>query len=144
VNHRVAILHGVNLDTLGRRDPAVYGTLTLAELEGQVGRFAREFGFEASFFQTNHEGEYCEQLHRAAERSDAVVLNPGAWAHYSFAIRDALEVAALPAVEVHISDIESREEWRRHSVIRDLCLGHVQGKGVGGYREAMEILRAAL
>ncbi|HLM26716.1 MAG TPA: type II 3-dehydroquinate dehydratase [Thermoleophilaceae bacterium] len=144
MNHRVAILHGVNLDTLGRRDPAVYGTLTLAELEGQVGRFAREFGFEASFFQTNHEGEYCEQLHRAAERSDAVVLNPGAWAHYSFAIRDALEVAALPAVEVHISDIESREEWRRHSVIRDLCLGHVQGKGVGGYREAMEILRAAL
>ena len=144
MNHRVAILHGVNLDTLGRRDPAVYGTLTLAELEGQVGRFAREFGFEASFFQTNHEGEYCEQLHRAAERSDAVVLNPGAWAHYSYAIRDALEVAALPAVEVHISDIESREEWRRHSVIRDLCLGHVQGKGVGGYREAMEILRAAL
>jgi 3-dehydroquinate dehydratase II len=144
VNHRVAILHGVNLDTLGRRDPAVYGTLTLAELEGQVGKFARDFGFEASFFQTNHEGEYCEQLHRTAERSDALVLNPGAWTHYSYAIRDALEVAALPAVEVHISAIESREEWRRQSVIRELCIGHVEGKGVEGYREAIEMLRAAL
>jgi len=144
MNHRVAVMHGVNLDTLGRRDPAIYGTLTLTELEGRVRRFAEEFGFEASFFQTNHEGEFCEQLHRAAERSDAVVLNPGAWTHYSYAIRDALEVTALPAVEVHISDIESREEWRRHSVIRDLCVGHVQGKGVDGYREAIEMLRGAL
>ena len=76
MNHRVAVMHGVNLDTLGRRDPAIYGTLTLTELEGRVRRFAEEFGFEASFFQTNHEGAFCEQLHRAAERSDAVVLNP--------------------------------------------------------------------
>ena len=144
MKNRIAVLHGVNLDTLGRRDPEVYGTLTLAELEGRVGRFAREMGFEASFFQTNHEGEYCEQLHRTAERSDGLVLNPGAWTHYSYAIRDALEIASLPAVEVHISAIESREEWRRQSVIRDLCLGHVQGKGVDGYREALELLKEAL
>jgi 3-dehydroquinate dehydratase-2 len=144
MNHRVAVMHGVNLDTLGRRDPAIYGTLSLTELEGKVRRFAEEFGFSASFFQTNHEGEFCEELHRTAERSDAVVLNPGAWTHYSYAIRDALEVAALPAVEVHISDIESREEWRRHSVIRDLCVGHVQGRGMDGYRDAIEMLRAAL
>ncbi len=144
MNHRIAVLHGVNLDTLGRRDPAIYGTLTLPELEAKVRRFAEEFRFGASFFHTNHEGEYCEQLHRTAERSDALVLNPGAWTHYSYAIRDALEVAALPAVEVHISEIESREEWRRHSVIRDLCVGHVQGRGVDGYRDAIEMLRAAL
>ena len=144
MNQRVAVLHGVNLDTLGRRDPDIYGTLTLPELEGQVRRFAEELGFGASFFQTNHEGEFCEQLHRSAERSDALVLNPGAWTHYSYAIRDALEVAALPAVEVHISEIESREEWRRRSVIRDLCVGHVQGKGVDGYRDAIEMLRGAL
>jgi 3-dehydroquinate dehydratase-2 len=144
VNHRVSVMHGVNLDTLGRRDPAIYGTLTLPELEGKIRRFADEFGFEPSFVQTNHEGEFCEHLHRAAERTDGVVLNPGAWTHYSYAIRDALEVAALPAVEVHISDIENREEWRRHSVIRDLCVGHVQGRGVEGYRDAMAMLRDAL
>ncbi len=144
MNNRVAVMHGVNLDTLGRRDPAIYGTLTLPELEGRVRRFARELGCEASFFQTNHEGVFCEQLHRTAELSDALVLNPGAWTHYSYAIRDALEVAALPAVEVHISELESREEWRRHSVIRDLCLGHVQGRGVDGYRDAIEMLQAAL
>ena len=144
MKHRVSVLHGVNLDTLGRRDPAIYGALTLPELEGRVRRFAEEFGFWASFFQTNHEGEFCEQLHRTAERSDALLLNPGAWTHYSYAIRDALEVAALPTVEVHISEIESREQWRRHSVIRDLCVGHVQGKGVEGYRDAIEMLRGAL
>ena len=106
VNNRVAVLHGVNLDALGRRDPEVYGTLTLTELEVQVRRSAHELGLEASFSQTNHEGEYCEQLHRAGERSDGLVLNPGAWTHYSYAIRDALEVAGLPAVEVHISEVD--------------------------------------
>ena len=140
MNHRVAVLHGVNLDTLGRRDPAVYGTLTLAELEGQVGRFAREFGFEASFFQTNHEGEYCEQLHRAAERSDAVVLNPGAWAHYSYAIRDALEILDVPIVEVHLSNVDEREEWRRRSVIADVVTERIAGYGAEGYRMALELI----
>jgi 3-dehydroquinate dehydratase-2 len=141
VRNRVAIMHGVNLDTLGRRDPELYGTLTLPELEVRVRRFARELGLEPGFFQSNHEGEFCEELHDAPDYADALVLNPGAWTHYSWAIRDALEVCALPAVEVHISPVEDREEWRRESVIRDLCLGVVQGKGVDGYREALELAR---
>ena len=141
MRNRVAIMHGVNLDTLGRRDPALYGALTLPELEVRVRHFARDLGLEPSFFQSNHEGEYCEELHDVRDYADAVLLNPGAWTHYSWAIRDALEVSGLPAVEVHISPIGQREEWRRFSVIRDLCLRTVQGKGVDGYREALEIAR---
>ena len=138
---RVAILHGVNLDQLGRRDPDVYGGISLTELEVRVKRWAVELGLEPSFFQTNHEGEFCEELHEVAGTQDGIVLNPGAWTHYSWAIRDALEIARLPAVEVHISAVDDREEWRRHSVIRDLCVGRVQGRGVNGYREALEILK---
>ena len=110
----------------------------------KVKRFARELGIEVSFSQTNHEGEYCERLHRAGESADGLVLNPGAWTHYSCAIRDALEVAGLPAVEVHLSAVDEREEWRRTSVIRDLCIGCVQGKGVDGYRDALEMLKERL
>ncbi len=141
---RVRVLHGVNLDTLGRRDPEVYGSLTLPELEEKVGGFAEELGLTASFAQTNHEGEFCELLHAARDEADGLVLNPGAWTHYSYAIRDALEVAALPAVEVHISAVDDREDWRRVSVIRDLCVGRVQGRGVDGYREALELLGESL
>jgi 3-dehydroquinate dehydratase II len=144
VRNRVDVIHGVNLDVLERRDPGHYGSLTLTELEMQVKRYARELGLEATFSQTNHEGEFCELLHKAAERADGLVLNPGAWTHYSYAIRDALEVAGIPAVEVHLSALEDREEWRRTSVIRDVCVGSVQGKGVDGYREALEVLRGAL
>jgi 3-dehydroquinate dehydratase-2 len=144
VKNRVEVMHGVNLDVLERRDPGHYGSLTLTELEMQVKRHAQEVGFEPTFFQTNHEGEFCEQLHRAAERADGLVLNPGAWTHYSYAIRDAVEVAGIPAVEVHLSAIEEREEWRRTSVIRDACVGSIQGKGVDGYREALEILKEVL
>ena len=144
MKYRVEVMHGVNLDQLGVRDPDVYGSQTLTELEVRVKRFAAELGLEASFSQTNHEGEFCEALHEARGTADGLILNPGAWTHYSYAIRDALEVSALPAVEVHISDIEARDEWRRRSVIRDLCIGHVHGKGVDGYREALEMLRGAL
>jgi 3-dehydroquinate dehydratase II len=144
VRNRVDVMHGVNLDTLGQRDPAIYGSDTLPELEVRVRGFARELGLEASFWQTNHEGEFCELLHRAPQRADGLLLNCGAWTHYSWAVRDALEVAGLPAVEVHISNIEEREEWRRLSVIRDLCLGHVHGKGVEGYRDALVVLREEL
>lgn len=140
MKNRVDVLHGVNLDTLGQRDPAIYGTQTLPELEVKVKRFATELGLEVSFWQTNHEGAFCEWLHKARQRTDGLLLNCGAWTHYSYAIRDALEVAGLPAVEVHISNIEEREEWRRVSVIRDLCVGHVHGKGIDGYREALELL----
>ena len=137
-------MHGVNFDVLERRDARHYGGRTLTELEVRVKYFARELGLEAAFSQTNHEGEFCESLHHAAERADGLLLNPGAWTHYSYAIRDALELAGLPAVEVHLSAIDEREEWRRTSVIRDLCVGSVQGKGVDGYREGLEILREAL
>ena len=143
--HRVGVLHGVNLDQLGKRDPAVYGTFNLPQLEGKIKGFADELGFDVTFWQTNHEGEYCEQLHIARERADGLLLNPGAWTHYSYAIADALEVSGLPAIEVHISEVDDREEeWRRLSVIRDLCVGRVQGKGAEGYREALQILRAEL
>jgi 3-dehydroquinate dehydratase-2 len=144
MNPRVNVLHGVNLDVLGRRDAAHYGGLTLTELEVKVKRFADDLDMDVAFFQTNHEGQFCEWLHGASEKTDGLLLNPGAWTHYSWAIRDALEVAALPAVEVHLSAIDEREEWRRLSVIRDLCVATVQGKGADGYREALEILKEAL
>jgi 3-dehydroquinate dehydratase-2 len=135
-------MHGVNFDVLGRREATHYGGLTLEQLELQVTRFARELGLVVTFTQTNHEGEFCESLHGTS--ADGLVLNPGAWTHYSWAIRDALEVAALPAVEVHLSRVDEREEWRRVSVVRDLCIGTVQGKGVEGYREALALLKETL
>jgi 3-dehydroquinate dehydratase-2 len=140
VGRRIDILHGVNLDQLGRRDPEQYGSFTLPDLEVKIKRFAAALTFDVAFWHTNHEGEYCEQLHVARERADGLVLNPGAWTHYSYAIRDALEVCGLPAVEVHVSRVDSREDWRRLTVIGDLCVGRVQGKGADGYREALEIL----
>ncbi|HEY5144157.1 MAG TPA: type II 3-dehydroquinate dehydratase [Solirubrobacteraceae bacterium] len=139
-HNRVAVLHGVNLDQLGRRDPAIYGDLTLDRLEQRIGDDARELGFEAQFFQTNSEAEFVERLHRLAEVSDALILNPGAWTHYSYAIRDALELTGLPAIEVHLSDVQNREEFRKISVISDLCLTTVSGLGASGYRVALERL----
>ena len=143
-HNRVEVLHGVNLDALGRRNPEHYGTLGLAELQTQIKRFGRELDLELAFFQTNNEGEYVERLHRLPEVADAALLNPGAWTHYSWAIRDALEIAGLPAVEVHLSDIDEREDWRRRSVLEGLVLGTVSGKGPDGYREALELLRREL
>lgn len=140
MRNRVAVLHGVNLDVLERRDPSLYGGVSLTELEVRVGRFGHELGLELTFDQTNHEGDYCELLHDARETADGLLLNPGAWTHYSWAIRDALEVASLPAVEVHLSAVSEREDWRGKSVIRDLCVGTVEGKGLDGYRAALEIL----
>lgn len=142
--NRVEILHGVNLDQLGRRDPEHYGSFTLAELEVRIRRWARELDLEASFFQTNHEGEMVEHLHRLPELADAILINPGAWTHYSWAIRDALEIAGLPAVEVHLSDVKSREEWRRHSVLDGLVVAAISGKGEEGYREALELIAREL
>jgi 3-dehydroquinate dehydratase-2 len=144
VNNRVEVMHGVNFDVLERRDPAQYGGLSLTELEVRIKGFAHELGLEATFSQTNHEGEFCELLHAAPAMADGLILNPGAWTHYSYAIRDALDVSGLPAVEVHLSAIEDREDWRRQSVIRDLCLGVVSGKGPDGYRDALELLAASL
>jgi 3-dehydroquinate dehydratase-2 len=143
VKHRVAVMHGVNFDVLERRDPAIYGGFSLPDLEVQIQRFARDLGIETSFTQTNHEGEFCEALHKSVEGADGLVVNAGAWTHYSYAIRDALEVAGLPAVEVHLSAVSQRDDFRRVSVIRDLCVGSVEGKGVEGYREALELLEGS-
>jgi 3-dehydroquinate dehydratase-2 len=140
MGNRVEVMHGVNLDQLGRRDPTHYGRVTLEELELEIGGAARELGLEVRFFQTNHEGKFVEHLHRLQDLADGVVLNPGAWTHYSYAIRDALELTGLPAVEVHLSDVDSRERWRRHSVIAELCVARVAGKGPDGYRDALERL----
>jgi 3-dehydroquinate dehydratase-2 len=133
-------MHGVNLDQLGHRDPAQYGTLTLPQLEERVAGYAAELQMRVSFYRTNHEGEFVEHLHGIRGQVEGVILNPGAWTHYSYAIRDALEIAGVPAVEVHLSDVDAREEFRRHSVISDLCIGRVKGKGVEGYREALQLL----
>jgi 3-dehydroquinate dehydratase-2 len=140
--NRIEVLHGVNFDVLGRRPAVHYDGLTLEALEVKVKRYADDLGLAVVFSQTNHEGEYCEALHNAT--GDGLILNPGAWTHYSWAIRDALEVTGLPAVEVHLSAVDEREEWRRLSVIRDICIGTVQGKGAEGYREALAMLQERL
>ena len=134
---RIEVMHGVNLDQLGRREAQHYGTLTLRDLERRIDGFAAELGLSTRFFQTNSEGEYVEHLHDARDMADAIILNPGAWTHYSYAIRDALAIAGLPAVEVHLSDVDAREEFRRVSVVSDLCVATVKGKGPDGYRDAL-------
>lgn len=142
--NRVDVIHGVNLDMLGRRPAQHYGDLTFDQLEQQIGVIARELDLEARFFQTNHEGELVEHLHRVGGLADAIIINPGAWTHYAWAIRDALEIAGLPAVEVHLSDVDAREEFRKVSVIRDLCFATVKGEGVEGYRTALAAIKEKL
>jgi 3-dehydroquinate dehydratase II len=144
LRNRIEVMHGVNLDQLGRRDPAQYGNLTYDDLERHIAEIAATLELETRFFQTNHEGAFVEHLHRLEGLADGIILNPGAWTHYSYAIRDALELTGLPAVEVHLSDVDAREEWRRKSVIREICVGRVAGKGPEGYRDALEHLRLEL
>jgi 3-dehydroquinate dehydratase-2 len=143
-HNRIQVMHGVNLDVLGRRNPGHYGALSFSELERRISEMGSEMGLQLRFFQSNFEGEFVEELHRVDGLADALLLNPGAWTHYAWAIRDALEVAAVPAVEVHLSDVEGREDWRKVSVIADLCVGRFYGKGLDGYREALERLREEL
>jgi 3-dehydroquinate dehydratase-2 len=140
----VEILHGVNLNMLGERDPLHYGTLTLADLHTQIAAWATELGLRTSFFQTNAEHEYVERLHALRGQVDGVILNPGSWTHYAYAIHDALELTGLPAVEVHLSDVQAREPWRRLSVIGELCVATFSGMGPDGYRLALTRLRDAL
>jgi 3-dehydroquinate dehydratase-2 len=144
VNNRIEVMHGVNLDQLGHRDPDHYGRLDLASLERQIDTWARELGLSVRFFHTNHEGDFVEHLHALRDLADCVILNPGAWTHYSWAIRDALELTHLPAIEVHLSAVNEREQWRQLSVVRDLCVATVSGKGPDGYREALEIMKKEL
>ena len=138
---QVAVLNGVNLDVLGDRDPALYGGLSLGELETRIYRWAREQGFTARCFQTNHEGQFVEWCHDARGWAGGLIVNPGAWSHYSYAIRDALELCAVTVVEVHLSDIEQREEWLRHSVISDVVAHRIVGKGPEGYKDALAYLK---
>jgi 3-dehydroquinate dehydratase II len=137
---QVVVLNGANLDVLGRRDPEVYGGLSLSELETRIYEWASDLGCHVRCRQTNHEGEYIEWCHDALDWADGIVANPGAWSHYSYAIRDALELFKVPIVEVHLSDVANREEWRRVSVIADLAASRVIGKGPDGYREALEFI----
>lgn len=144
LRNRVEVLHGVNLDQLGRRDPAHYGSLTLPELEMHITEWAGALGLAVSFFQTNSESEFVERLHRGREVADGLLINAGAWTHYAWSLHDALEIAAVPSVEVHLSDVSAREEWRRTSVIAAVCIGTVSGKGPDGYREALALLAERL
>jgi 3-dehydroquinate dehydratase-2 len=139
---RVAVLNGVNLDMLARRDPKHYGDLTLSKLETRIYEWAHELGLSADCRQTNSEGEYVDWCHDALDWAGGVVVNPGAWTHYSYAIRDALELFAVPIVEVHLSNLDEREEWRRQSVVSELAARRIVGKGPEGYREALEFLAA--
>jgi 3-dehydroquinate dehydratase-2 len=143
-HNRIHVMHGVNLDQIGRRDPAHYGGITLLQLEQAIDGYAADLGLDARFFQTNHEGEFVEELHRVSDLADGVIVNAGAWSHYSRAIGDALQFAGIPAVEVHLSDVMAREPWRHVSVLSEACIATVSGKGVEGYRDALATLQNAL
>jgi len=138
---QVLVLNGVNLDVLGRRDPSLYGGISLNELETRIYEWAQELGLSVRCRQSNNEGEFIDWIHDAYDDVDALVLNPGAWTHYSYAIHDALEPFRGRVVEVHLSNIEEREDWRRRSVIADLVTHRVIGKGPEGYREALAHLK---
>ena len=137
---QVVVLNGANLDVLARRDSDLYGGISLSELETRIYEWAHELGMTVRCRQSNSEGEYVGWIHDAHRDADGVVVNPGAWTHYSYAIHDALEILDVPIVEVHLSNVEEREEWRRHSVIADLVSHRVVGKGPDGYRDALAYL----
>ena len=137
---RILVLNGVNLDVLGRRDPELYGGVGLSELETKIYEWASQLQCSARCRQTNDEGEFVDWCHEAYDWADGVIANPGAWSHYSWAIRDALELFSAPVVEVHLSNILEREEWRHFSVLEDVAAARFIGKGPDGYREALEFL----
>jgi 3-dehydroquinate dehydratase-2 len=137
---RVDVLNGVNLDVLERRDPAFYGGLSLHELEQRIEDWADELGCTVRCRQSNSEGEYVGWCHESLDWAEGVIANPGAWTHYSYAIRDALELFPGPLVEVHLSNLEEREEWRKVSVIADLAAERILGRGPEGYRDALAFL----
>ena len=137
---QVVVLNGANLNALAERDPALYGGMAYSELETRIYQWAKELGCSVRCVQTNHEGAFIDTCHQARSWADGVVVNPGAWTHYSYAIRDAVELFTVPVVEVHLSDIGAREEWRRVSVIEDVVDHRVIGKGPDGYQEALVFL----
>ena len=138
---RVIVLNGVNLNMLGRRDPAVYGGLSIAELEGRVYEWGRELELTVQCRQTNSEGEFIKWCHDAYANTDGMVVNPGAWTHYAWSIHDALEPLKVPVVEVHLSNVDERDEWRRTSVLKDIVATRFVGEGPDGYRQALQYLK---
>jgi 3-dehydroquinate dehydratase-2 len=141
VKTRVAVLHGINLGSLDRRPAEHYGGLTFTQLEKVIAKFGRELGLQCNFFQSDHEGEFVQELHKTSDYADGVIVNPGAWTHYAWSIRDAVEISGLPVIEVHLSDVDSREAFRHLSVLEGVRAGRVSGHGVDGYREALEMLK---
>lgn len=137
---RVDVLNGVNLNVLERRDAELYGGLSLHELEQRIEHWAAEVGCTVRCRQTNHEGEYVGFCHDAVDWAEGVIANPGAWTHYSYAIRDALELFRGPIVELHLSNVDEREAWRRQSVLGDLATTRIVGRGPNGYRDALSFL----
>ena len=140
---RVVVLNGVNLDVLGRRDRDVYGGFGISELETRIYEWARELDCTVRCHHTNHEGQFVDWCHEAYDWADGVIVNPAAWTHYSWAIHDAVELFTVPVVEVHLSNVDDREEWRRFSVLEGLVSARFVGRGPGGYREALEFLMQA-
>jgi len=136
----ILLLNGPNLNLLGEREPEIYGTTTLAELEQMVQGRAQALGHTVRALQSNHEGALIDELHQSRHWADGVIFNPGAFTHYSYALRDAIAATKLRVVEVHLSDITRREPWRRVSVLEEACAHRVMGKGTAGYLEALEWL----
>lgn len=141
---RILIVHGPNLNLLGEREPEVYGNMTLPELNQQLETFAKKSNFEARCFQSNHEGALIDFLHAQRKEAVGLVINPGAFTHYSYALRDAIAAINLPAVEVHLSDIHAREEFRRVSVMREVCLRQISGLGMESYKRGLEVVLGRL
>jgi 3-dehydroquinate dehydratase II len=139
---KVDVLNGVNLDVVGRRNPELYGGLSLEQLETRIYEWGKELDLAVRCRQTNSEGQYVDWCHEALDSAEGVVLNPAAWTHYSYAIRDAVELFSVPVVEVHLSNVHEREDWRQVSVIADFAAKRVIGKGPEGYREALQFLAA--
>ncbi|MEH7238164.1 type II 3-dehydroquinate dehydratase [Bacillus sp. JJ1562] len=131
---KILMLHGINHNMFGKRDPVQYGTATLEEIDAGLKELANELGVEIESFQTNHEGEMCERIHRAyLENKDAVIINAGAWTHYSYGLRDALAILEVPIIEIHMSNIHAREEFRHKSVFAEIANGQICGFGIDSY-----------
>ncbi|MGG2199880.1 MULTISPECIES: type II 3-dehydroquinate dehydratase [Paenibacillus] len=142
---KIVMLHGINHNMFGKRDPVQYGTITLEQINERLQVLAQELGVEVECFQTNHEGEMCERIHQAFfENKDAVLINAGAWTHYSYGLRDALAILTVPIVEIHMSNIHAREEFRHHSVFADIVKGQISGFGVDSYLLALRAAVAAI
>ncbi|WP_342048053.1 type II 3-dehydroquinate dehydratase [Bacillus sp. OTU530] len=142
---KILMLHGINHNMFGKRDPVQYGTITLEEINARLNELARELDVEIECFQTNHEGEMCGKIHQAYfENKDAVIINPGAWTHYSYGLRDALEILTVPVIEIHMSNIHKREEFRHHSVFAKIATGQICGFGVESYLLGLRAAVAAI